>query len=246
MILRRVVEHVKAQNWTAIGIDLVIVVVGVFIGIQVANWNEALAARAQQEVYIERLHKDFEGIRARLSLHLEHYEHAAEGGDYVLALIGAGNAVPSDDPIDRDRLQRGLDALMSPRVPPQAPATYIEMVSEGQLSGVRPSELRDKLAEHDRLLGIVQEVSRIVIDRSRELTPVIYRYVVMRATLDDDTLSGIHLKLLSYDLAGMRSDREFAIVVTILREDALNSLGQRKFQLQMIDEILSMLEAEMK
>jgi hypothetical protein len=42
MLLRRVIEHVRTQNWTAIGIDFLIVVVGVFIGIQVSNWNEAV------------------------------------------------------------------------------------------------------------------------------------------------------------------------------------------------------------
>jgi hypothetical protein len=36
MILRRVIEHVKAQNWTAMALDFLIVVTGVFIGIQVA------------------------------------------------------------------------------------------------------------------------------------------------------------------------------------------------------------------
>jgi len=33
MILRRVIQHVRKQEWTAIGIDLVIVVVGVYKGI---------------------------------------------------------------------------------------------------------------------------------------------------------------------------------------------------------------------
>ncbi len=33
MILRRITEHVNAQNWFAIGLDFLIVVVGVFIGI---------------------------------------------------------------------------------------------------------------------------------------------------------------------------------------------------------------------
>jgi len=47
MILRRVTEHVKAQNWLAVGIDFLIVVVGVFIGIQVANWNEGRIERIQ-------------------------------------------------------------------------------------------------------------------------------------------------------------------------------------------------------
>ena len=36
-------KHVKTQNWFAVVLDFVIVVFGVFIGIQVANWNEARA-----------------------------------------------------------------------------------------------------------------------------------------------------------------------------------------------------------
>jgi hypothetical protein len=39
MFLRRIVDHLKTQNWTAIGLDLAIVVIGVFIGTQVSNWN---------------------------------------------------------------------------------------------------------------------------------------------------------------------------------------------------------------
>jgi hypothetical protein len=37
MILRRLTQNLRAQNWTAIVIELLIVVVGVFIGTQVAN-----------------------------------------------------------------------------------------------------------------------------------------------------------------------------------------------------------------
>ena len=35
MILRRVIEHVRDQSWTAIGIDFLIVVIGVVVGFQV-------------------------------------------------------------------------------------------------------------------------------------------------------------------------------------------------------------------
>ncbi len=40
MILRRPSRHVKDQIWFAVGIDFFIVVIGVFIGIQVSNWND--------------------------------------------------------------------------------------------------------------------------------------------------------------------------------------------------------------
>jgi len=39
MLLRRVTNHVQNQNWFAVFIDFIIVVIGVFIGIQVANWS---------------------------------------------------------------------------------------------------------------------------------------------------------------------------------------------------------------
>lgn len=45
MLLRRLMQHVKGQNWIAVGLDFVIVVVGVFIGLQVNNLNQARLER---------------------------------------------------------------------------------------------------------------------------------------------------------------------------------------------------------
>ena len=55
MILRRITEHVKTQNWTAVGLDFVIVVVGVFIGLQVSNWNDVRGTRAAERAYLVEL-----------------------------------------------------------------------------------------------------------------------------------------------------------------------------------------------
>ncbi len=55
MILRRITQHVREQNWTAIGIDFVIVVIGVFVGIQVSNWNQQRQARGQERELLARL-----------------------------------------------------------------------------------------------------------------------------------------------------------------------------------------------
>lgn len=38
MRLRHITKHVQDQNWFAVTLDLLIVVPGVFIGIQVSNW----------------------------------------------------------------------------------------------------------------------------------------------------------------------------------------------------------------
>ncbi len=58
MLLRRMTQHIKNQNWFAVGLDFVIVVVGVFIGIQVANWNEARTEDELASRYIVQLAAD--------------------------------------------------------------------------------------------------------------------------------------------------------------------------------------------
>ena len=52
MVIRRIREHVATHNWFAVGIDLAIVVVGVFLGIQASNWN---AARIQSDEVLKWL-----------------------------------------------------------------------------------------------------------------------------------------------------------------------------------------------
>lgn len=58
MILRRLRTHVEAENWFAVAIDFAIVVIGVFIGIQVANWNEARAAERREQVLLVELREE--------------------------------------------------------------------------------------------------------------------------------------------------------------------------------------------
>jgi len=58
VLLRRVIQHVRRQEWTAVVLDLIIVVVGVFIGIQVANWNDARGEAERREQLLEDLARD--------------------------------------------------------------------------------------------------------------------------------------------------------------------------------------------
>lgn len=60
MILRRVIAHFRKQDWTAIAIDFVIVVAGVFVGIQVSNWNAARKDESDARLFLLRLHEDIE------------------------------------------------------------------------------------------------------------------------------------------------------------------------------------------
>jgi hypothetical protein len=54
MMLRRLIGNLKAQSWTAIAIEFVILVIGVFLGTQVSNWNESrLDKQATQRMLVQ-------------------------------------------------------------------------------------------------------------------------------------------------------------------------------------------------
>jgi hypothetical protein len=72
MILRRIVEHIKQQQWSAFAIELVIVVLGVFIGLQVDNWNDERRDRVREQVYLAGIAADLkesiDSIRVSIDL----------------------------------------------------------------------------------------------------------------------------------------------------------------------------------
>lgn len=60
MILRRLSEAFRKQDWFTVLIETLIVVFGVFIGLQVNNWNYARAERAQETELLRALHQEIE------------------------------------------------------------------------------------------------------------------------------------------------------------------------------------------
>ncbi|MCR9078376.1 MAG: DUF6090 family protein [Hyphomonadaceae bacterium] len=80
MLLRRVTKHVKDQNWFAVGIDFVIVVIGVFIGIQVANWNDAQGDRQRETLILQNIAND-------LRSDIASYETALDGAYGKITVI---------------------------------------------------------------------------------------------------------------------------------------------------------------
>ena len=60
MILRRLTENLRVQNWTAISIEFVIVVIGVFVGTQVSNWNQARLEKIATNKMLDQLRPEIQ------------------------------------------------------------------------------------------------------------------------------------------------------------------------------------------
>lgn len=58
MLLRRISKHVTDQNWIAVGIDFLIVVFGVYIGVWIGGYQDRQATVQKQQLVVEALRQD--------------------------------------------------------------------------------------------------------------------------------------------------------------------------------------------
>jgi len=145
MILRRVIEHVKAQNWFAVGIDFLIVVVGVFIGIQVSNWNEARTKQIDATAARERLISDLRADRDAFAVRWKWYEEVFDAAWRVDDVLRA------ERPENVDALWRFVkDAWIAGGEWPFAPSAqiYKELQNAGDLDLIAGGAMQRRLRDY--------------------------------------------------------------------------------------------------
>ena len=147
MLLRSVIKHVGEQNWAAVAIDFVIVVVGVFIGIQVANLNEARIENQQSARFTERLLADLRLEAWSLVFSWEYYGDVLASADRVVSAL-EGRSTLSDE----DLLINAYRATQY-KTPPAARETYNELISIGAINLIRDESLRNLAI---RLYGVTE------------------------------------------------------------------------------------------
>ena len=143
MLLRRITEHVKAQNWTAVALDFVIVVVGVFIGIQVSNWNDA---RGERRAYLNALDR----LRGEIVANFEMLDLAdADVASELPVVRTAYDALEtcSDDPETRQKINAGLKLISGANSIRVRTGELSELTSSAQLLSQQSPEMRRRLSD---------------------------------------------------------------------------------------------------
>ena len=144
MLLRRVITHVRRQEWTAIVIDFLIVVVGVFIGIQVSNWNDERLREKTAQTYIERIRDD---LRANVDDLQQRLAYFSQVRTNALAALSALDQ--SEEPSNKQFLVNTYQASqMLPRR--LGRDTYDEILSVGANDAISEVAVRNRLANFYR------------------------------------------------------------------------------------------------
>ena len=97
MILRKLVTGLKKRDWGTVVLEVLIVVVGIFIGLQVDDWNQARKDRSDIAIYLERIHKDLDRD-AKFFTFLANEASKKRNSLETLKRIIGENGSPDEDP----------------------------------------------------------------------------------------------------------------------------------------------------
>jgi hypothetical protein len=139
VILRRFAQALREQNWATIVIEFVLLVAGVFLGIQAANWNAERDSDRRSVVFTERLKSDLRIEAWNFEMLVGYYGQVrANARRTVDALTGV-------EPLSDEALLVAAFRATQYVDNTRQRATYDELTSTGELALIRDRALR-KLA----------------------------------------------------------------------------------------------------
>lgn len=136
MILRRLTQSLKEQNWTAIVIEFVLLVIGVFLGIQVGNWNQEREQRNMSVAFSARLREDLRREQWVEQMVIEYNRQVRKNAEHTLAALDGRQSLSDEQFLIS--AYRATQYLYSN----SNRSTYNELVSTGTMDLIADVRLR--------------------------------------------------------------------------------------------------------
>jgi hypothetical protein len=152
MILKRLRAEASRQNWFGVTVDLVILILGVFLGIQVNDWNKARLDRADGKEYRQRLYSDLESNQRDLAFRIHYDGQTLAHAQAALAAL--------DRPVTDNPGAFIIDAYEASNHIPQAIRhfTYDEVVASGKAEFLGDRMLRERVANYHVGMATMQRL----------------------------------------------------------------------------------------
>lgn len=143
MILRRIAQAIKTQDWFQVIIEILIVMIGIFLGLQVTEWNEDRLDRVEEQSYLVALHED-------VVTSIELLDSSFASRNETVADLESFASLKSEDydTIDRDLLDENFNnAFYQMNLFNYQMNVYENLNSSGRLNLIMDDELRLSLSE---------------------------------------------------------------------------------------------------
>jgi hypothetical protein len=231
MLLRRSIEHVKAQNWTAVGLDLVIVVLGVFIAIQADALN-------QRRIESENDHQVLALFVEEVQQMLDLAEEDVASAEQRLNNVGRASQIalkcnPSD--AERALLLDSVASILDWRIPNVMPSGLAEISKPGILARLDNLDFTRAVGRLNENVAFMTYANELAVPQYELAMEMLVPHVVLAAPLlseegvtarsYDPTLAALDL-LPAQELCNSQQFKTGLLVLTTYNQDVFYYFNQ--------------------
>lgn len=144
MIIRRMADAIRTQNWFTVIIEILIVVIGIFLGLQVTEWNNERGDRNEERRYYGQLLLDLAQDVETAEFAIRLADRNDQAGDLVHAALTTDNFTV-EDPTE---LVVSIEVAGYAFIPQSVQQTYEELKSTGNLRLLRNFDLKREISKY--------------------------------------------------------------------------------------------------
>jgi len=158
VILKKLADSITRQDWFSVCVEILIVVIGIYLGLQANQWSQDREDRESEIIYLERISEDLHSsVRQTQNAVAFQRRHAGYGALVVDSLDAC--ELPLED---RDRFASGIYLAGKYITAPFVKATIEELLSARRTKIIRNAALRQEiiglLGFHDQHLFYMSDV----------------------------------------------------------------------------------------
>ena len=241
-------NKVRSYFLYAIG-EIVLVVIGILIALQVNNWNEERKERKREMIYLHKLLEEAERDSSSLQSTIELTEYKITQAERLLDILKNNTTIADTAQFVRDVFLVGRGASTRPDLP-----AYEELIATGSIDIIQNRDITDLLA---RYIGWADMLDSFLYkdgeQRRTSHLKYIHRYFsalimnVIWEAGDDSDLDLAQLNKLGINIEGFRNSPD--AIYHIQNTGALNMEINRMHKIRMeryVSPILKTLREEIK
>lgn len=160
LILRRLAQAFRQQNWFALALELVIVVIGIFIGLEANDWNQKRLERESDQralaLFVDELQLMLEEARIDLRYATASMQDLSSGTEIALKCDASTE--------ERARLAAAIGSTLNWRVPDVRPSGLAEIGDSGTLARLGNPDL-------SRAVGSIHQSIKTIDDSMNFIAP---------------------------------------------------------------------------
>ena len=230
MIFTRIRKHIQKRNYTDLFLEFFILFLGVFISLQVNEWQIDRENREIEQQYLLRLEKDFEKSTVALRENIEKIKSSLDKLEYGLTKLSKEERSEQD-------LHEIFVALQSSSIMARFTVyfgTYEELKDTGNMRLIESTALRESLGTLSQKNSYIYRVSEIRNMLRGNTFPVMTKFVKPlpgnKLTFDNELVE--------------KNTRELYVAMSIIRTNLRNDLKDSEELLGLVTQSLEILKEE--